>query len=731
MATPSPRRTPAADKATPIDDSKSRTRRAHSQKDRRERRREAKRSKNDTPVASGSATPYAKPSSDNDGGELKILGASGSSMTTNNSNGKSNGNGKESTFAEGDDFIPFSFSDSSEDEAGPSHRSSDRKGKGKEAERKRDNTNDTGSEIVADNSLGKVVERLKAEKERDDTRSKVRTSEREWDRGKSERRDRRDDREPSRKRKHEDYDDGYANKKERLDAASRKCPWVNGLDLERCRNVAEMMHKEVESFVDWISPTPVEDEVRGLIVTHISKVVKSAFPDAKVYPFGSYQTKLYLPLGDIDLVVLSDAMAYSDKSTVLHVLANTLKRSGITSYVTIIAKAKVPIVKFVTTHGRFKVDISINQGNGLVSGDIITGFLKDMIPSAEGRESKALRSLVMVTKAFLSQRSMNEVYTGGLGSYAIMHPKIRTGEINPEKNLGVLVMEFFELYGNHFNYDEVGISVREGGTYFNKRQRGWHAEYKRNMLSIEDPADSSNDISSGSYNFFKVRAAFSGCHSMLTTTAYLRAGILNSRRHGQSVHLRDRYEPEDLTILSMVMGITQETINHRRLVQELYDKQVLHRVTGVKPLPTVVTANGGQKAAPSSSSARASHEVKSAWNDRDVDRDSDYEDGYRSRHHQLADDEGGRYDIGRQPPKKRRKTGRSEDAHAVYFEDDEEDTDGARREDAEYMSDESEDEERSIRDGVPRDGVPRNDNKRSYWLSKRSGIDADPEDDGH
>jgi len=201
---------------------------------------------------------------------------------------------------------------------------------------------------------------------------------------------------------------------------------------------------------------------------------------------------------DIDLVVLSDAMAYSDKSTVLHLLANTLKRNGITSHVTIIAKAKVPIVKFMTTHGRFKVDISINQGNGLVSGKIISGFLKDMFPSANGGESKALRSLVMVTKAFLSQRSMNEVYTGGLGSYSIvclavsflqMHPKIRRGEIDPDKNLGVLVMEFFELYGKYFNYDEAGISLREGGMYFNKRQRGWHAEYKRNMLSIEDPAD--------------------------------------------------------------------------------------------------------------------------------------------------------------------------------------------------------------------------------------------------
>ncbi len=36
------------------------------------------------------------------------------------------------------------------------------------------------------------------------------------------------------------------------------------------------------------------------------------------------------------------------------------------------------------------------------------------------------------------------------------------------KNLGVLLMEFFELYGKHFNYEDVGICVREGGCYYRK-----------------------------------------------------------------------------------------------------------------------------------------------------------------------------------------------------------------------------------------------------------------------
>lgn len=239
-----------------------------------------------------------------------------------------------------------------------------------------------------------------------------------------------------------------------------------------------------------------------------------------------------------------------------------------------------------------------------------------------------------------------------------------------------------------------------------------------------------NDISSGSYNFHKVRTAFAGCHGILTSTAYLRAGILSSRRHGQSVRLRSHYEPEDMSILATVMGITQETINHRKLVQELYDKQVMHRLAGVKPLPVVVddanVRKSEQKVSSASSKQKASHAVEKEWNGKGADRDSDNEDNYRDRRHrQPADDEGGRYAIERQPPKKRRKTGRSTDSHAVYFVgDDEDDTEGAiNLDDEEYMSDESAEERPSRPDSS------KNDNKRSYWLSKGIGMEASVEDE--
>ena len=75
-----------------------------------------------------------------------------------------------------------------------------------------------------------------------------------------------------------------------------------------------------------------------------------------------------------------------------------------------------------------------------------------------------------------------------------MHPKIRRGEIDPSQNLGVLVMEFFELYGRYFNFNNTGISIRNGGSYYNKSHRGWYDNRKPNLFSIEDPGDISRSF---------------------------------------------------------------------------------------------------------------------------------------------------------------------------------------------------------------------------------------------
>jgi non-canonical poly(A) RNA polymerase PAPD5/7 len=57
------------------------------------------------------------------------------------------------------------------------------------------------------------------------------------------------------------------------------------------------LQNEVEAFVEYVSPTKAEDEVRRLFVNLIPRAVARNFPEAKVMPFGSFEAKLYLPSG--------------------------------------------------------------------------------------------------------------------------------------------------------------------------------------------------------------------------------------------------------------------------------------------------------------------------------------------------------------------------------------------------------------------------------------------------
>ena len=113
---------------------------------------------------------------------------------------------------------------------------------------------------------------------------------------------------------------------------------------------------------------------------------------------------------------------------------------------------------------------------------------------------------------------MNEVWTGGISSYGLIlmtvsflqqhkriHPVIEGTQQNV--NLGVLLIEFFELYGRKFNYEKLCIRVKDGGAYIKKEEMaaamkmetGGVPKYYPNYLSIEDPLTPSNDIGRASH----------------------------------------------------------------------------------------------------------------------------------------------------------------------------------------------------------------------------------------
>ncbi|CDR87684.1 related to TRF4-topoisomerase I-related protein [Sporisorium scitamineum] len=403
------------------------------------------------------------------------------------------------------------------------------------------------------------------------------------------------------KRKADEREDDGRSKKEREMARSRRTPWSAEVDWSRCQNGAEALHRELIAFDDWMAPTVAEHETRCMVVELISRAIKSQFRDAEVHPFGSQETKLYLPQGDLDLVVVSNSMANLRTQSALRTMAACLRRHNLATDVQVIAKAKVPIIKFVTTYARLKVDISLNHTNGLTTASYVNSWL---------RKWPHIRPLILVVKYLLMQRGMSEVFSGGLGSYSViimvisflqLHPKVQRGEIEADRSLGVLLLEFLELYGKNFGYDNCGISIRGRGGYFSKARRGWKDERRPFMLCIEDPHDPSNDISKGSFGIINVRSTLAGAFDILTVAICQQANegssSLNkaSSGSGRGKHRRfsvdsdsdsdaearralvrdstagggkDDKDPNSL--LGTILGISNPVVRQRKEMEELY-----------------------------------------------------------------------------------------------------------------------------------------------------------------
>ncbi|KAH7292284.1 hypothetical protein KP509_29G060500 [Ceratopteris richardii] len=306
-----------------------------------------------------------------------------------------------------------------------------------------------------------------------------------------------------------------------LRSTSKDPPWFDkrGLSYKIRRSPLLDLHQEIISFCDLVSPTKEDEELRTAAVQRVSDVIKSIWTKCQVTVFGSFATGLYLPASDIDVVILDSGCC--DIQLGLKALAKAFARRGIAKNVQIIGKAKVPIIKFVEIGSSISFDISFDMENGPEAAQFIKDALTAIPP---------LRPLCLVLKTFLQQRELNEVYTGGIGSYALLvmllaYLQTRTSKsihafqrerITLEPNLGVLLVDFFEFYGRSLNYKEVGISCRHGGHFFKKKERGFWDSRKPFMLTVEDPQAPENDIAKSSYNFQKVRLSFLLAHRQLT-----------------------------------------------------------------------------------------------------------------------------------------------------------------------------------------------------------------------
>ncbi|XP_041078013.1 terminal nucleotidyltransferase 4B-like [Polyodon spathula] len=319
--------------------------------------------------------------------------------------------------------------------------------------------------------------------------------------------------------------------------------------LWKTRNYSEGvlgLHEEIFDFYEYMSPRPEEERMRKEVVQRIKDVIRELWPNADVHIFGSFSTGLYLPTSDIDLVVFGKW-----DSLPLWTLEQALRKHNIAdeNSVKVLDKATVPIIKLTDSYTEVKVDISFNVQNGVKAAQLIKEF-KEKYP--------VLPYLVLVLKQFLLQRDLNEVFTGGIGSYSLFLMAVsflqlhyREDASSPNANVGVLLIEFFELYGRHFNYLKTGIRIKDGGSYVAKEevQKSMVDGYRPSMLYIEDPLQPANDVGRSSYGAMQVKQAFDYAYIVLS--------------HAVSPIAKYYPNNESESILGRILRVTQEVSEYR------------------------------------------------------------------------------------------------------------------------------------------------------------------------
>lgn len=299
-------------------------------------------------------------------------------------------------------------------------------------------------------------------------------------------------------------------------------PWMRNRTGYVHSNVYECLHEEIMDFVTFVSPTEDELSERVQLVGEMRSIIKGLWPEATVETFGSHYTQMFLPQSDIDMVLFG----VPDGKEPLYKLAECLAEMNFVSFLEVIDKARIPIVKMVHQASNIHVDVSFNIAGGLATGDLVKHYMR-VYPS--------FRPLTLVLKYFMAQRGLNETYTGGVGSFLLQmmvvsflqhHGRVLGANHNDSKfnNLGHLLMGFLTLYGRDFNYTDLAISVRNGGSYFRKESRYWYDDGRPFLISMENPNEPSLDIGKNSYEMRIVKRSFDYARQVLQNEIH---------RHGQ------------------------------------------------------------------------------------------------------------------------------------------------------------------------------------------------------
>lgn len=396
---------------------------------------------------------------------------------------------------------------------------------------------------------------------------------------------------------------------------------VVGMCMLQTHGAAATLSAQIESFASRVQ-NAADAEQAAVVAPTISALQTAArgagvSGSASIALFGSRANGLALPGADVDAAVLNAGVTssrggggYSSKQkaeavTTLNRLARRLRADRVAKSLQLISKARVPVIKAVFQSG-VAVDVSVGSANGVEAVGAVRKLVDD---------EPLLAPLVLVLKAFLRERGMNEAFNGGISSYVLTlmvacHLRMSRrgakaaaadgsegraahaqeaetggdvvastsgssggadggadGGSQPEAagplSLGVLLATFLERFGGHssgasnptFSFEDEAISLQAGGKRLKRGLVDFSDPRRRpNMLAAEDPQEAGRDIGVSAHDHKRWRAAFRSASEELGRAARGGAGSVacgNAAAADASGLPADRAEPG--TLLSAVL----------------------------------------------------------------------------------------------------------------------------------------------------------------------------------
>lgn len=334
---------------------------------------------------------------------------------------------------------------------------------------------------------------------------------------------------------------------------------------DKYSHYTKILNDEVTGLISLITPTKEDHCLRQWTINRISKTLADKIPSSTVEVFGSFNSKLYLPSSDLDIVVLIPTEFPSPYNTTkwLEKISIYLEDEGLAEDTQIISNARIPIIKFKVPYLDYNIDISLNSYTGQKSSKVAIDYLE---------KYPGTRQLSLLIKYYLQQRGLNEVYTGGLGSYAILlmvvsflqnHKLVKSKKLDPLNNLGVLFFEFLDFYGNKFSNTELAISTTNGGTYSEPIPSGKF--YQIPLLTIWDPTNQENNVTQGSFNYVRIKNSFSNKHKDLLFS-------LDSAMQ-QNNNLENKRSKKQISILKNIVKVSEYDIERRDAIKDIFNKK--------------------------------------------------------------------------------------------------------------------------------------------------------------